>query len=430
MFASVGDNITPPQQAFNWVADVYGSTEEIKARGQVIVGLMHEDVGHLGIFVSGKVAKKEGTQIASVLKSIESLPPGLYGMQIAEKKKGAGKPVYEVSFVELRLEDIVGRLNRFKRADERAFEAVSVVSEFNQRAYELFGRPLVKSFANEYGAKLARGLHPLRMQRWAFSDLNPWLWWLAPTAQAVKAKREALGPNDPARTVESTMSELTSALLDCYRALRDASSEGAFFQIYGNLFSFYLSDEQRAEGDVQRVDPRELPFVKETLASVDQGGYAEALARVAFLLAHKDEPLPLSRLELAHELIEEYREWLPELTPNEARRMGGEQETIARYAPEQAIETLPALLAKREDRERLLTLLARVLADRRVQRIDPSPEQTAMLARIRGVLAADGYRSDAARSRSRKQERAGKAPRSAKPRPPSPSGLRKRPSPT
>ncbi len=68
---------------------MYGSTEEIKARGQVIVGLMQEDVGHLGIFVSGKVAKKEGTQIASVLKSIEALPPGLYGMQIAEKKDAA-----------------------------------------------------------------------------------------------------------------------------------------------------------------------------------------------------------------------------------------------------------------------------------------------------------------------------------------------------
>lgn len=86
LFASAGDNITPPQQAFNWVADVYGSTEEIKASGQVIVGLMHEDVGHLGIFVSGKVANREGTQIASVLKSIEALPPGLYGMQIAEQE--------------------------------------------------------------------------------------------------------------------------------------------------------------------------------------------------------------------------------------------------------------------------------------------------------------------------------------------------------
>ena len=417
MFASVGDNITPPQQAFNWVADVYGSTEEIKACGQVIVGLMHEDVGHLGIFVSGKVARKEGTQIASVLKSIEALPPGLYGMQIAEKKDGDGKPAYEVSFVELRLEEIVARLNRFKRADERPFEAVSVVSEFNQRAYELFGRPLVKALANEYGAKLSRVFHPLRVQRWAFSDLNPWMWWLTPAAEAVKAQRQALAPDDPARKVESTVSELTSASLDCYRALRDAVSEAAFFQIYGNLFAFYLSDERDVEAEAPRVDPRELPFVKRALASVDKGGYAEALARVAFLLAHKDEPLPLSRLELAHELIEEYREWLPEMTPEEARRIGGEQEIIARYEPAKAVETLPVLLAGRKDRDRLLTLLERVLADKRVQRVQPSRKQTAMLARIRAVLGSVGRRSNAARPRTGGHDRADKALRSATRRP-------------
>ena len=297
LFASAGDNITPPQQAFNWVADVYSSTEEIKARGQVIVGLMHEDVGHLGIFVSGKVAKKEGTQIASVLKSIEALPPGLYGMQIAEQKDRGGKPAYEVSFVELRLEDIIARLNRFKRVDERPFEAVNVVAEFNQRAYELFGRPLVKAIANEYGAKLAREFHPLRAQRWTFSDLNPWLWWLGPTAEAVKAQRQAVGPDDPARKVEATVSELTSASLDCSKALRDAVAEAAFFQIYGNLFAFYLGDEHGAETATRPVDdPRELPFVRKALASIDKGGYAEALARVSFLLAHRDEPLPLSRL--------------------------------------------------------------------------------------------------------------------------------------
>ena len=42
IFSSAGDNITPPQQALNWIADVYSSTEEIKANGQVIVGLFHE----------------------------------------------------------------------------------------------------------------------------------------------------------------------------------------------------------------------------------------------------------------------------------------------------------------------------------------------------------------------------------------------------
>ncbi len=96
LFASMGDNITPPQQAFNWVADVYGSTDEIKSRGQTIVGLLHQDIGHLGIFVSGRVAKKEHAKIVSVLESIEALSPGLYGMQINEIHGQDGRLDYDV----------------------------------------------------------------------------------------------------------------------------------------------------------------------------------------------------------------------------------------------------------------------------------------------------------------------------------------------
>src|SRR5688572_28447797 len=98
-------------------------------------------------------------------------------MQFAERKGADSKPVYEVDFIERRLEDIVAQLNRFKRADEKPFEAVNALSEFNQRAYELFARPLVQSMSNEYSAKLSRALHPLRFQRWAISDMNPWLAW-------------------------------------------------------------------------------------------------------------------------------------------------------------------------------------------------------------------------------------------------------------
>jgi pimeloyl-ACP methyl ester carboxylesterase len=385
LFASLGDNITPPQQAFNWVADVYGSTDEIKARGQVIVGLMHQNIGHLGIFVSGKVAKKEHAQIVSVMESIEVLPPGLYAMQITETKGDDGKPVYEASFVERRLEEISDRLNRFKRADEKPFEAVEAVSEFNQRAYELFARPLVQSLSNEYSAKLARELHPLRFQRWAVSDLNPWLWWLPSTAQAVKAQRQPTGSDEPSRELESMMSELTSASLDYYRALRDAISEAAFFHIYGNLFALHIGGEATSRGPSSAAG-RELPFVQEALAAIAQGGYPEALARVAFLLARKGEPLPLSRLQLKQELIAEYHELIPVLAPDDARRIRGEQEIIVRYEPERAIETLPALLADRADRDRLLLLLDRLLTDKRVQHTDPTPEQVAMLARVRAVL--------------------------------------------
>src|SRR4030095_11057668 len=90
-------------------------------------------------------------------------------------------------------------------------------------------------------------------------------------------------------------------------------------------------------------------------------------------------------------------ELLPALPPEEARRIEGEQEIIARYDPARAVKTLPVLLAKRKDRARLLTLLDCVLADERVQRIEPSTEQKAMLPRIRGVLGAGDRRPVAAR---------------------------------
>jgi pimeloyl-ACP methyl ester carboxylesterase len=391
LFASMGDNITPPQQAFNWVADVYGSTDEIKARGQVIVGLMHENVGHLGIFVSGKVAKKEHAQIVSVLKSIETLPPGLYGMSIEERKGRDGRVEYDVQFRERDLEEIVTRLNRFEREDEKPFEAVAAISDFNQRAYELFLQPMIQAGSSELAAKLRRQFHPLRLQRWAFSDLNPWLGWLGPAAQMVKAQRQDIEPDNAVRKVERVASAAISASLDYYRGVRDAASEAAFFQIYGNVFSLYVADKRAADAQflAKAVEPRDLPFVQEALASIAHGGYPEALARVACLLARKGQPLLLSRLKLKQELMNDYHELLPDMPDDQWRRIRGEQEIIVRYEPELALATLPQLLSAQGDRERLFTLARRLLADARVQRAKPSPEQLAMIEHIGETLAVD-----------------------------------------
>ena len=383
LFASMGDNITPPQQAFNWVADVYGSTEEIKARGQVIVGLLHGEVGHLGIFVSGKVAKKEHAQIVSVMKSIELLPPGLYGMQIKEKKTD-GRADYEVQFREVQLEDIAKRLNRLERADEKPFEAVAAVSEFNQRAYEMFVQPLVQALSNDFIARLSREFHPLRLQRWAISDMNPWLAWLAPAAELAKAQRQPLKADSPMRRTGRAASDLISASLDYQRGLRDAFTEAAFFLTYGHLFSLYLADKQAPQVPAPG-DPRELPFVKDALASVDKGGYAEAFARVAFLMARKGD-VPLSRLETKQQMAKDYKEFLPPLPLDQWRRVRGEQEVIAQYEPEQAIATLPALLSQREDRERLLALLDRLAEDVRVRHAGLTADQRSTVERVRGVL--------------------------------------------
>ena len=407
LFASMGDNITPPQQAFNWVADVYGSTEEIKARGQVIVGLLHESVGHLGIFVSGSVARKEHAQIVSVLQSIEGLPPGLYGMAITEKKGKNGEPQYEVEFRERRLEDIGAQLNRFRRADERPFEAVAAISEFNQRAYELFAQPFVQSLGNEFTAKVARQFHPLRFQRWAFSDLNPWLAWLKPAAEAVKAARKPARADTVPKRIEAAASEAISASLDFHRSLRDAQSEAAFFQIYGNVFALYLADKHQAEAALAVADARELPFVQSALAAIEEGGYPEAVARVAYLLLRKGEPMMLSWLERKEAFVAEHADLMPAVTREEWRRIRGEQEIIARYAPDKAIATLPKLLADARDRARLRALLERLAQEAQRMRREPTAEQVAMFTEL-------GRTIEAKPARARKAAAARKAPAARK----------------
>jgi hypothetical protein len=334
-----------------------------------------------------------------VLKSIELLPPGLYAMAIHERKGRHGEIEYEVDFTERRLEEVVARLNRFERNDEKPFEAVAAVSEFNQRAYELFAQPLIQSLGNEWTARLSRQLHPLRFQRWAFSDLNPWLGWLGPAAGAVKAQRRAVAADTPARKVEAMLSEGISASLDYYRAIRDATSEATFFQTYGNVFSLYLADKHEAEEEAAAriAEPRELPFVKEALASMESGGYPEALARVGALLARRGTPLPLARLALKQELAAEYHDLLPDLAPDQWRRIRGEQDLIVRYEPGRAIATLPSLLRDPKDREKLVTLTRRLLEDERVRRAKPSSEQLAMLASIGETLHVEPRRGRGAR---------------------------------
>ncbi|ANN69012.1 DUF3141 domain-containing protein [Bordetella bronchialis] len=431
LFASMGDNITPPQQAFNWVVDVYGSTEEVKSRGQVIVGLLHESVGHLGIFVSGKVAKKEHAQIVSVLETIESLPPGLYGMTIDEGRDKNGDARYEVEFQEYRLEDVAARLNRFQRVDEKAFEAVALVSDYLQHGYSLFAQPWVQAMSNAYTARRMRELHPLRVQNWAISDLNPWLAWLGPAAQVARTNRQTVADDHPLRRAEHAGASLVSAALDYFRDTRDALTEAAFFTVYGNVYSRYLAEgKDGALKEKIQPDPRSLPFVRAVLDAIAEGGYVEALARVSALLRRQDQPLPLSRLELRHELATEYAEYLPRISLHDWRRIRGEQEIAVRYETERAIQTLPQLLRDATDRERFLALVAKLSADERVRGLVSSEEQRAMLGRIRQALsnvkaangkaangkAANGRTLDNKTEHRRPAGRKAAAGRAAKPR--------------
>ena len=125
-------------------------------------------------------------------------------------------------------------------------------------------------------------------------------------------------------------------------------------------------------------------------------------------LARRGAPLPLARLALKQELAVEYRELLPDLEPDQWRRIRGEQDIIVRYEPEKAIAALPRLLSKAGDRERLITLVRALLGDERMRRIEPTTEQLAMIENLGETLDVSPARG---RTRAPARKAASKAAR-------------------
>ncbi len=380
LFASLGDNITPPQQAFNWVADLYPTTEALKANGQVIVGLMHETVGHLGIFVSGQVAKREHTQIVDLIEYIEHLPPGLYGMQVEERESN-GSVVYDVMLTERRVEDLQV-LQKYGRKDEVPFQTVENTSEALARTYETFVHPIVSSLVTPTGAAMRRATHPQRAQRWAVSDLNPFLWPLKGMADFVRANRAPRDDEGRTTSIEHWTAAMTAASLDLYRELRDAAVENTFFSTYGPA-SIGTADDEQVTAAAEPADIRDTPLIKEALSRIDEGDPTKAIVRTALLLMKAGTGRRrLSALKRARELVGK-EVGLLDMPPQAARDIIREQSYIVDYEPEKALAALPKLVRTADDRHRLLDLL-----DRMESQIEANSDQINLMDKIRRLLSA------------------------------------------
>src|SRR5512135_3812438 len=160
VFASWGDNISPPQQALNWIADVYGHEDMIVDMGRVIVYLLDESAGHLSIFVGGQVARKEHRELINVMDMLEELPPGLYEMVIERRPKHGipqdiDRDPYTVRF-ETRTVDDIRALNPDRRTEESLFSTIKQISELNDRLYERICGPVVRALSNEDLSRLQR----------------------------------------------------------------------------------------------------------------------------------------------------------------------------------------------------------------------------------------------------------------------------------
>ena len=177
VFCSKADNITPPPQALDWILDLYDSVDDMRAHGQTIIYAVHESIGHLGIFVSGSVAKKEHDQFASNIDLIDVLPPGLYEAVMTPKNRSEQDADlitgdYLVRF-EARTLDDIRAFGGNDEEDDRKFAAAARVSEINLGLYRTFFQPWVRLCANESAAQWMRRLHPLRIQYEIFSRQIP-----------------------------------------------------------------------------------------------------------------------------------------------------------------------------------------------------------------------------------------------------------------
>lgn len=378
VFASLGDNITPPQQAINWVADIYPTTQALKDAGQVVVGLMHHSIGHLGIFVSGAIARREHAQIVDLLEYVEGLPPGLYAMNIEEDRSGP-EVKYDVTLTERRVEDLA-RLQKYDRKDEIPFEVVANVSQANSNLYEAFVRPVLTAEVTPEMGRALRAVHPLRAARWGLSDLNPALKAMAPLADFARSQRTPRDENGPHVAAEQFAATAITAGWDLYRRLRDATVETEFFRLYGTYAM--LDPDLAAPAGTGALVEQTPAEVGAALAAIREGGFTEAAVRVALIASKRGGGRSrLSTLKQIRELVGQ-EVGLLALPADAAQAVIRRQSIIVEHAEAEALRALPDLLATPEERSHLLTLL-----DRLTSHIAFAAEVPAFVAEVREVLA-------------------------------------------
>jgi hypothetical protein len=368
VFASWGDNISPPQQALNWIADVYGHEDLIVDMGRVIVYLLDEGAGHLSIFVGGQVARKEHRELINVMDMLEELPPGLYEMVI-ERRPKHGIPLdidrdpYTVRF-ETRTVDDIRALNPDRRTEESLFSTIKQISELNERLYERICGPVVRALSNEDLARLQRLLHPMRVRQYLLSDLNPFLAPLPLIAEPIRRHRHPASEGNDFLRLEHTVSKQIVGALNFYRDLRDRWVEQTVQFVYGpcSLGAFFPPEplpEVEAEKRAVERSRAELALLRQE-HEFERGGFPEAVARMLVVVIKQLGAIERRSFLIANEL-NEHRSGLPELSEAEFLSVLARQARLVQLDPEAALDALPKLLPTEAERERAVALVARIM---------------------------------------------------------------------
>lgn len=437
VFCSRGDNITPPQQALGWILDLYDSVDEIRAYGQTIVYAVHDKVGHLGIFVSGSVARKEHDELASNIDLIDLLPPGLYEAVLEPKGEAVDNPGLVtgewVMRCEARTLEDIRALGGNDLDDERRFAAAAKASEINLALYRAFAQPWVRAVSTPQTAEAMRRIHPLRMQYEALSSRNPLMGMVRAVAEQVRESRAPVSADSPFLAMQERVSKQIVDGLDAWRKAAEKAAEQTFLSVYGSpglqaalgmetvsprrprkaaksLLHGALVERRIAElkadmakGGLPAALTRALLHVAMARGSADERGF-EAVRRIR--AAHdrvRQMPLPafkaLVRDQFFMLLIDQEAALaaIPGLLPESPEERRSALAALRRVV--QAPGALPAEGARRLDR-----IAALFEADRRAGQAHDAPEDRAVAAPSSGPA---GGRRRAAGGSAARRDRAG-----------------------
>ncbi|WP_448666754.1 DUF3141 domain-containing protein [Pseudoxanthomonas mexicana] len=354
VFCSYGDNITPPGQALGWITDLYRDDRDLISHDQTIVYATHDSIGHLGIFVSSNVGRKEHRKLASNIDLIDMLPAGVFQAVVGDAPPGMEGELADDPFllsIRGRSVEDVRAIVQPDTASERRFAAAARVSEINLALYRNFLQPWVRSLSTPWSARWLQSLHPMRTGYEAWSDEHPLAPMVAGLAKRLRQERSQVSPDNPFLQTEAAMSQAVEQFLDRYRDHRDQIYRTAFETIYGSPWMQALAGQSVDETTPPRPHPGDSPehraFIERTIVQLhalfDQGGLNEAgLRALTFVLLARGE---------ADERLFRYAANLVQahggtnLAHDDVRERVRTQALLMRMDVEATISALPALLA-------------------------------------------------------------------------------------
>ncbi len=407
-FCSKGDNITPPQQALGWILDLYRDVDDIRAHGQTIIYALHEDIGHLGIFVSGKVGSKEHAEFSHHIDGIDAMPPGLYEAKLIQRSADdTAAPQYGEWFVrfEMRTLDDIRSLGTNDLEDEHRFAAVRRMSEITNSIYKTYAQPFVRMVANEHTADLLAKTNPVRLPFELFQPENPLMQTVASMAEAVRKDRKPASADNPFVRMQEQVSKQISQTLDQMGQARDSMVENMFLNMFGSPMlqaALGMTSGQTPPRPRPGLAPEEQAFIQKRMnelkARITQGGMREAVTRALLYVAAAHGADERNFATLQHIRAEHGHD----LKIGAFKAMMREQALILSINREEALNAIPAMLDGDKTAADRATVMKAIYAISNATG-EPDEETRARLDRLEAlILPAGSEKKPAARKKAAK----------------------------